>query len=57
MLDAIWGGGITASLTAGQRTGNWDWGVGLAWFTGDDDVFGTGFSSSVFPCWSWGFRF
>ncbi len=58
MGDVLWVGGAFISLQAGQRTGNWDWGVGLGWISVDKNVFGT-FSddSGVLPCSEVGFRF
>jgi hypothetical protein len=66
-------GGLELALTAGQRTGNWDWGVGLAWFSGADsgsggsvpgtagsDISVGGISvpdNGIMPAWQWAFHF
>ncbi len=56
MVNGIYVGGVAVSLTGGQRTGNWDWGVGLAYVSITPD-FVSWSSSAMWPEISWGFRF
>jgi hypothetical protein len=55
--DPLWVGGWSVSLSGGQRTGNWTWGLGVSWVSIDTSLLGWDVDEeAIVPHWSWGFR-